>query len=266
MERQGSTAAGTRPPDRSNTHANGQRIREIDRVLPRQELGGSRSPRSPWPFFALFFAGLLRSCARERPTSSLSLNRPRASRRTYRLSVPVLISSRPRCFVTITTSPPGDPAMRAPRRAAVTSRISQVAIAVLLAVAAAACSSESANPTMPSGPSFVGTWVGTVKPAAVAGNLQLTLEALPVSVSTGAAQYSGRWTITFPDSRDNTSGLASGRAFAALLTLTLQPSAPGACTMAFSGTLNAAGSRIDGSMSPMSCAGGASTSITLSKQ
>ena len=154
--------------------------------------------------------------------------------------------------------------MRAPQPVAVSSKILRAAIAAFL-LAAAACSSDPANPTMPSGPSFVGTWVGTVKPAAVAGNFQLTLESL-VPVSTGAGQYSGRWTLTFPDSRDNASGLASGRAFAALLTLTLQSSTPGACAIALSGTLDSTGTRIDGAMSPMSCSGGASTSVTLSKQ
>src|SRR6478609_8083643 len=53
-----------------------------------------RSPRSPCPFGALFLAFRRRSWARERPASSDSLNWPVASRRTYRLSVPVLISSR----------------------------------------------------------------------------------------------------------------------------------------------------------------------------
>jgi hypothetical protein len=156
--------------------------------------------------------------------------------------------------------------MRAPQPIAVASRILHVAIAVLLAAAAAACSSEPATPTMPSGPSFVGTWVGTVKPAAIAGHLQLTLESSLLPVSAGTAPYSGRWTIAFPDSRDNTGGLASGRAFATLLTLTLQPSTPGACVMAFSGTVDSAGTRIEGSMSPMSCDGGAGMPVTLSKQ
>ena len=41
-----------------------------------------RSPRSPWPFFALVRAGRRRSCALARPTSSDSLNRPRDPRRT----------------------------------------------------------------------------------------------------------------------------------------------------------------------------------------
>jgi hypothetical protein len=154
--------------------------------------------------------------------------------------------------------------MRAPQPAAISSRILRVAVAALL-LAAAACTNDPANPTMPSGPSFAGTWVGPVKPAAVAGNMQITLESL-APVSTGPGQYSGRWTMTFPDSHDNASGLASGRAFAALLTLTLQSSTPGACAMALSGTLDSTGMRIDGSMSPMSCGGGASTPITLSKQ
>jgi hypothetical protein len=155
--------------------------------------------------------------------------------------------------------------MRAPQPAGFSSRILRGTIAALL-LAAAACSSDPANPTMPTGPSFVGTWVGTVKPAAVAGSLQLTLQSSLLPVSAGPGQYSGRWTITFPDSRDNTSGLASGRAFAALLTLTLQPALPGACAMALSGTLDPAGTRIDGSMSPMTCSGGTSTPVTLSKQ
>ena len=156
--------------------------------------------------------------------------------------------------------------MRAPQPSAVSSRILRVTVAALILAAAACSSSDPPNPTMPTGPSFAGTWAGIVKPAAVAGNLQLTLESLPVAASTGAAQYSGRWTIAFPDSRDNTGGLAAGRAFAALLTLTLQPGVTGGCTIAFSGTLDSTGTRIDGSISPMSCEGGASTSITLSKQ
>src|SRR5262249_54513785 len=110
------------------------------------------------------------------------------------------------------------------------------------------------------------TWVGTVKPAAITGNLHLTLVPSAVPLSVGPGQYSGRWTMAFPDPRDNTSGLASGRAFAALLTLTLQPSISGACALALSGTLDSAGTRIDGSMSPMSCGGGAVTPVTLSKQ
>ncbi|HEY7171294.1 MAG TPA: hypothetical protein VH417_10640 [Vicinamibacterales bacterium] len=154
--------------------------------------------------------------------------------------------------------------MRAPQSAAVSSRTLRAALAALL-LAAAACSSDPTNPTMPAGPSFAGTWVGTVKPAAVAGNFQMTLESL-VPASSGAGQYSGRWTLTFPDPHDNASGLASGRAFAALLTLTLQSSTPGACTIALSGTLDSTGTRIDGSMSPMSCSGGAPTPVTLSKQ
>ena len=53
-----------------------------------------RSPRSPWPAFDVVFAFLRRSAASDRPTSSLSLNCPPEPRRTNRLSVPVLISSR----------------------------------------------------------------------------------------------------------------------------------------------------------------------------
>jgi len=114
--------------------------------------------------------------------------------------------------------------MRAPQPAAISSRMLRVAVATFL-LAAAACTNDPVNPTMPSGPSFVGTWVGPVKPAAVAGNLQITLESLvPIS------------------------------------------STPGACAMALSGTLDSTLTRIDGSMSPMSCSGGASTPVTLSKQ
>jgi len=156
--------------------------------------------------------------------------------------------------------------MRAPQLGTVSSRILPVIVAAVILAAAACSSSDSANPAMPSGPSFAGRWVGTVKTAAVAGNLQLTLESSLAQGPSGPGQYSGRWTIVFPDARDNTSGLASGRAFAALLTLTLQPSIAGACTISFSGTLDSSGTRIDGSISPMSCDGGASTSITLSKQ
>ena len=72
--------------------------------------------------------------------------------------------------------------------------------------------------------------------------------------------------MTFPDSHDNANGLTSGRAFAALLTLTLQSSTPGACAIALSGTLDSTGTRIDGSMSGMSCGDGGSTAVTLSKQ
>jgi len=158
-----------------------------------------------------------------------------------------------------------DLVMRPPEPIAVSSRFGRIAIAVLLTAAAVACSSsDPANPAMPSGPSFAGTWAGMVKPAAVAGNLQLTLESSLQPVS-GPAQYSGRWTIAFPDSRDNTSGLAAGRAFASLLTLTLQPGLASGCMITFSGTLDSSGTRIDGSISSMSC-DGASTSITLSKQ
>jgi hypothetical protein len=156
--------------------------------------------------------------------------------------------------------------MRARQSDAIVSRVLHVAVAALMLGAAACSSSDPATPTMPAGPSFAGTWAGTVTPAAVAGNLQLTLESSLAPVSTGPGQYSGRWTIAFPDSRDDTSGLASGRAFAALLTLTLQPGIAGGCMMTFSGSLEASGSRIDGSMSPMSCDGGASTPVTLSKQ
>src|SRR4051812_34454036 len=53
-----------------------------------------RSPRSPWPLLDSVLALRRRSCASERPTSSLSLNCPAAPRRTNRLSVPVLMSSR----------------------------------------------------------------------------------------------------------------------------------------------------------------------------
>jgi hypothetical protein len=156
--------------------------------------------------------------------------------------------------------------MRAPQPVAISSRILRFTIAALMLAAAACSSSDPANPTMPTGPSFVGTWVGTVKPAAVAGNLQLALESSLVQGPGGPGQYSGRWTIAFPDSRGNTGGLVSGRAFAALLTLTLQPGFAGGCMIAFSGTLDSSGTRIDGSISAMSCDGGASTTITLSKQ
>ena len=53
-----------------------------------------RSPRSPCPGFDAVFAFRRRSAESERPTSSLSLNCPPALRRTNRLSVPVLMSSR----------------------------------------------------------------------------------------------------------------------------------------------------------------------------
>jgi hypothetical protein len=53
-----------------------------------------QSPRSPCPFLAVALAFLGRSCVRDLLTSSDSPNRPRAFRRTYRLSLPVSISSR----------------------------------------------------------------------------------------------------------------------------------------------------------------------------
>ena len=68
-----------------------------DRILlSRRSTSGQRlrSPRSPWPFLLLVLALLGRSAAVERLTSSLSRNCPRTPRRTYRLSVRVLISSR----------------------------------------------------------------------------------------------------------------------------------------------------------------------------
>jgi hypothetical protein len=156
--------------------------------------------------------------------------------------------------------------MRAPQPVAATSRILAITLVAIVFGAAAACTSEPANPTMPSGPSFEGTWVGAVKPAAIIGSLQLTLVPSVGPLSPGPGQYSGRWTMTFPDGRDNSSGLTSGRAFAALLTLTLQSSIPGACPLALTGTLDSAGTRIDGSMAPMSCGGTVSTPFTLSKQ
>ena len=53
-----------------------------------------RSPRSPCPGFAAVFAFLRRSWDSERLTSSLSLIRPAASRRMYRLAPRGAISSR----------------------------------------------------------------------------------------------------------------------------------------------------------------------------
>ena len=44
------------------------------------------SPLSPWPDFTVFFAFVFRSCASERPASSLSLMRPFSSRRMKRVS------------------------------------------------------------------------------------------------------------------------------------------------------------------------------------
>jgi len=61
------------------------------RLDPGQRL---RSPRSPWPLLLLVLAFRGRSAAVERPTSSLSRNCPPSPRRTYRLSLRVLISSR----------------------------------------------------------------------------------------------------------------------------------------------------------------------------
>ena len=62
------------------------------------------SPLSPCPGLALVLdsdAGL----PRDRPTSSLSLNRPLAPRRTYRLSLPVLMSSRRAAFFRVFAIP-----------------------------------------------------------------------------------------------------------------------------------------------------------------
>jgi len=53
-----------------------------------------RSPLSPCPLFTFVFAFLRVSPDSDLPTSSDSLTRPVATRRTYRLSVPVSISSR----------------------------------------------------------------------------------------------------------------------------------------------------------------------------
>ena len=53
-----------------------------------------RSPLSPCPLFTFRFAVRRRSPDSDLPTSSDSLNRPFAPRRTKRLSVPVLISLR----------------------------------------------------------------------------------------------------------------------------------------------------------------------------
>jgi hypothetical protein len=53
-----------------------------------------RSPRSPWPGLAVAFAARRRSCASDRPASSLSVMRPRSSRRTKRASPRGEIRSR----------------------------------------------------------------------------------------------------------------------------------------------------------------------------
>ena len=49
---------------------------------------------SPCPLFTLVLAFFRRSCARDLPTSSDSLKRPLVPRRTNRVSLPALISSR----------------------------------------------------------------------------------------------------------------------------------------------------------------------------
>src|SRR5688572_28615156 len=56
--------------------------------------GCYRSPLSPCPLLPFVFAFLRRSAESDFPTSSDSLNRPLAPRRTYRLSVPLSINSR----------------------------------------------------------------------------------------------------------------------------------------------------------------------------
>jgi hypothetical protein len=92
---------------------------------------------------------------------------------------------------------------------------------VALAVAAVtACGAQSTSPTMPSGPSFAGTWVGAVTLAAITGNLQLRLVQSVQAPVVSAAEYSGTWTMAFPDPGDNVVGVASGRTLGAMLTLT----------------------------------------------
>jgi hypothetical protein len=59
----------------------------------------NRSPLSPWPLFTFVFALVRRSARSDLPTSSDSLKRPFAPRLTYRLSAPVLISSRFAAFL-----------------------------------------------------------------------------------------------------------------------------------------------------------------------
>jgi hypothetical protein len=53
-----------------------------------------RSPLSPCPLCTFVFAFVRQSAVSDLPTSSDSLKRPVAPRRTNRLSVPVLMSSR----------------------------------------------------------------------------------------------------------------------------------------------------------------------------
>jgi hypothetical protein len=161
------------------------------------------------------------------------------------------------------------PAMRAPQPDAMTSSALR-AVALALAVATAtACSSESANPSAPlspATPAFAGTWVGAVRPAAVAGNLQLTLAPSLQLPSGPALDYAGTWTIAFPSAGDNTAGMASGRTLGTVLTVTLRPSDPEACPYALSGTLDGSGTRLTGTLGPVGCSGGVSAPLTLVKQ
>jgi hypothetical protein len=156
--------------------------------------------------------------------------------------------------------------MRAPQPDVITSSV-LCAVAVALAVAALGCSSESATPVSPSGPSFAGTWVGAVTASAISGNLQLTLVPSPLQLPSGPARdYAGMWTIAFPDPTDNAAGMASGRTLGTVLTVTLRPSAAEACPFALSGTLDASGTRLTGTMGPIQCSGGISAPVTLVKQ
>jgi hypothetical protein len=158
--------------------------------------------------------------------------------------------------------------MRAPQPRPISSSVLR-AIAVAFAVTAGtACSTSPASPTMPQGPSFAGTWVGAVTPAAITGNMQLTL-VQSVQLPFGPApEYSGTWTLAFPDPKNNVAGVASGRTLGATLTMTLRPSSPAdACAIALSGTLDSTGNRLTGTIGPAGCnTSGTGRPVTLSKQ
>jgi len=84
--------AGRPPPQWRRMQ--GQRSRRGFSAPGADKAGLHRSPLSPSPRFGLVLESRFWSCARLRPTSSDSLNRPSSSRRTNLLSVPVSMSSR----------------------------------------------------------------------------------------------------------------------------------------------------------------------------
>jgi hypothetical protein len=158
-------------------------------------------------------------------------------------------------------------AMRAPQSDRISSHVLRAMVA-LAVVAAAGCSTESTSPTMPSGPSFAGTWVGAVTVAALTGNMQLKLVQSVQAPVVSTVEYSGTWTMTFPDPGNNVIGVASGRTLGATLTLTLRPSTPAdACLIALSGTLDSSGTRLTGTIGSAGCnVSSTGRPVTLLKQ